>query len=262
MTSFTSRRNGILVLLVALLGLTSLSGQRRSELMARIDTLELRLSESEAAVQTARQNEKASLTKAESYEAQVNELKAANATLLTNLNSFAQVSNKNNSALNQALASLQNKEAELRNIVDTFSRNDSIIIALLTDAKSTLGPDANLKVASGSLVVTGTLEALFGSDTGVEITEGADAWLKGIADLINAYPELGLTVEGLSMTGDLSLAARQATAVMNAFRENYNLDPGRMNARGRDGNFSEGISVLLHPDYQDFYRNVRAEVKR
>ena len=262
MFSFTSLRAGILLLFIVLLGLNTVSGQRRSELMARIDTLELRLSEAEAAVRMARQNEKASLTKAESYEAQVDELKAANATLLTNLNSFAQVSNKNNNALNQALASLENKEAELRSIVETFGRNDSVIIALLTDAKRTLGPDARLKVASGSLVISGTLENLFGSDTGVEIAEGTDTWFKGIADLITAYPELGVTVEGLSMTGDISLAAQQATAVMNTFRETYNLDPDRMLSRGKDGNFSEGVNVLLHPNYRDFYQNVRAEVKR
>lgn len=255
--------NGLRVgLLLLLLGqATQALGQKRSELMAEIDTLKARLTKTETELAQAQKQQKASQTMAESYEVQVNDLKDANATLLKNLGSFAEVSNKNTAALNQALASLANREGELKKIVETLSRNDSIIIALLTDAKMTLGPDAKLKVAANSLVISGSLEELFGSDTGTTLTSGAATWISGVAKLIQAHPSLGATVEGLSMTGDLSLAAQQATAVMNALRGEPGLENSSLSARGRDGNFSEGVDILLHPDYRGFYQSVKSEMK-
>ncbi|MBC2840471.1 hypothetical protein [Robiginitalea sp. SC105] len=249
------------MVLLGLLFVNPLVAQRRSELMAQIDTLEARLLKTKRELAESQAREKASLAKADSYESQVSELKDANATLLKNLGNFAEVSNKNTSALNQALGSLQAKEQELRAMTNTMSSNDSSIIALLTDAKATLGPDAKLKVAGGSLVISGSLEQLFGGDTSAELTEGAASWVEGIAKLLKSHPKLGVTVEGLSMVGDLALASRQGTAVMNALRDQQGIAPGRMVARGRDGNFSEGVDILIHPDYRSFYQGVKAQTK-
>lgn len=249
------------LLLIILLGTSLAHGQRKSELVAEIDTLRARLMRTERSLSEAQAREKASLAKAESYESQVNELKDANATLLKNLGNFAEVSNKNTSALNQALGSLNAKEGQLRAMTESLSRDDSTLIALLTDAKRTLGPDAQLKLAGGSLVISGSLEQLFGSDTGTELTEGSGMWLERVSQLVTAHPELAVTVEGLSMTGDIALAARQGTAVMNALRDTYNLTTSRMVCRGRDGNFSEGVDILLHPDYRGFYNSVKSQMK-
>lgn len=235
--------------------------QRRSDLLIEIDTLKARLARTETALSQAQKQQKASQAMAESYEAQVNDLKDANATLLKNLGNFAEVSNKNTAALNQALASLASREGELKGIVETLSRNDSLIIALLTDAKQTLGPDARLKVSGGSLVVSGSLGELFGSDTGTSVIPGAEAWVEGVGNLMRAHPSLAVTVEGLSMIGDLSLAARQATEVMNVLRVQPGLENAIMSARGRDGNFSEGVDIVLHPDYRRFYLSVKSEMQ-
>ena len=243
-------------------GMESAMAQRKSDLLMTIDSLEARILQAESDLSEARGREKASLAKAESYEAQVLELKDANATLLENLSNFAEVSNTNNASLTKALAALEAREAELKGIVERYSRNDSVIIALLSDAKRTLGPDAKLSVAGGSLVISGSLTDLFGSDTEVEVQEGVQTWLSGIAGLAQAYPELSLTVEGLSMTGELSTASRQATSVMNILRESHGIDPARMSARGKDGNFSEGVNILLHPNYRSFYASIKSEMKQ
>ena len=261
MISIPGFRKGVLLVLTLALT-TTVAGQRRSDLLAEIDTLKARLSKTETELAQAQKQQKASQAIAESYEVQVNELKDANATLLKNLGSFAEVSNKNTSALNQALTSLASREGELKSIVETLSRNDSLIITLLTDAKQTLGPDARLKVSGGSLVISGTLEELFGSDTGTEVAPGAAPWIEGVGNLMRAHPSLGVTVEGLSMTGDLSLAARQATEVMNALRGQPGLENAGMSSRGRDGNFSEGVDVVLHPDYRGFYQSVKSQMQR
>ncbi len=259
----TPRMRSNVLALVLTLGLTSVMvGQRRSELQTQIDTLKARLSKTESQLAQAQKQEKASKAMAESYEVQVNELKDANATLLQNLGNFAEVSNKNTSALNQALASLSAREGELKSIVETLSRNDSLIIALLTDAKQTLGPEARLKVSGGSLVISGSLDDLFGSDTGTSLAPGAATWVEGVGNLMRAHPSMGVSVEGLSMVGNLSLAAQQATAVMNALRGQPGLENAAMSALGRDGNFSEGVDVVLHPDYKAFYQAVKGQMKR
>jgi hypothetical protein len=243
-------------------GVRELHAQRKSELLATIDSLQNQLRMANDSIATARASQRASQAQAQSYENQVNELKDANATLLKNLGSFAEVSNKNTAALTKALSSLEEREAELKNIVDTFSTHDSTIIALLSDAKSTLGPDTKIAVGSGSLVITASLETLFGSDTGVDVVDASKPWLEGVANLLKAYPQFSATIEGLSMTGEISLAANQATAVMNHFQKVLGIDATRLTARGRDGNFSEGVNILLHPDHKSFYSQVRSEIQR
>ena len=238
-----------------------LLSQRKSELIARIDSLQSEIRQLQRDVSEAQAKEKASLAKAESYETQVTELKNANATLLKNLGSFADVSNKKSDALTQALSSLNTREQQIKGIVETLGSNDSTIIVLLNNAKRTLGENARLKVAAGSLVISGGLTELFGSDTGTEVTEGGKATLERIAALIAAHPELAVTVDGLSMTGDMTLAARQATEVMNVLYSDFSVPESRMQVRARDGNFSEGVDVLLHPDYRKFYSLVKEDLK-
>lgn len=236
--------------------------QRKSDLIVEIDSLQANVRRLEKSVSEAQASSRAALAKADSYEAQVAELQEANATLMTNLGSFASVSNKKEDALSKALESLNAKERQLKGIESAFSANDSTIIVLLNDAKRTLGPDAQLKVAAGSLVISGSLSTLFGSDTGTTLTEDGGTWTQRIAALAKAHPGLAVTVEGLSMTGDMTVAANQATAVMNALQGTYEVPESRLQSRARDGNFSEGVDVLLHPDYRRFYQMVQGEVKR
>ncbi|MGB5314967.1 MAG: hypothetical protein WBN56_03125 [Robiginitalea sp.] len=236
--------------------------QRKSDLIVEIDSLQAQVRQLERSVSEAQASDKAAQAKAASYEAQVTELKDANATLMANLGNFANVSNKKEDALSKALESLNAKERQLKGIESSFSANDSTIIVLLNDAKRTLGPDAQLKVAAGSLVISGSLTSLFGSDNGTTLTAEGNTWAERVAALAKAHPDMGITVEGLSMTGDMTLAANQATAVMNALQGSYEVSESRLQSRARDGNFSEGVDILLHPNYRKFYQMVQDEVKR
>lgn len=249
------------MLLLVFLSASPVLAQRKSDLLQQIDSLQAQVRELQTSLSQAQASEKASAAKAASYEAQVTELKEANATLLQNLGNFADVSNKSSEALNQALASLNTREQQIKGMAEIISQNDSTIIALMSSAKGTLGEGTGLKAAAGSLVISGGLTELFGSDTGTALTEGGKAWLERVAALIKANPDYGITVEGLSMTGDLDVAATQATAVMNALQADFGIPDSRMQARGRDGNFSEGVDILMHPDYGEFYRYVKNELK-
>lgn len=256
-------RTGLLFSLLLLINLSaSVYGQRKSDLMAEIDTLLIRLAATEDSLNQSIKLQKASKTMADAYAAQVLELKDANATLLKNLGNFAEVSNKNTAALNQALSSLASREDELSKIVNELTRNDSLIIALLSDAKQSLGPEARVKVAGGSLIISQSLEVVFGSDTGTEVKPAAQQWINSMAALLKIHPEMQVSIEGLSMVGDLSKAAVQATAVLNALRKDEMLQNRSIWVTGRDGNFSEGIDIVLHPDYRKFYFTVKGEMQR
>ena len=118
--------NRILLSLCVVLSVScSLYGQRKSELIAEIDNLRMQLDSLKSEVVEARKNEKVSLVRAESFEAQVTELQDANATLMKNLNTFAKISSKNSDNVNKAMASLRDKENQLKAIKNAIASNDS-----------------------------------------------------------------------------------------------------------------------------------------
>ena len=74
---------------------------------------------------------------------------------------------------------------------------------------------------------------------------------------MNTNPNVVLTIEGLSMTGELALAADQASAIGAALQKQFTIEPERIVTLGKDGNFKEGINLNIHPDYNLFYLIVK-----
>ena len=251
----------LLFVSITLFALNAGNGQRKSDLLAEIDQLNTQLDSTQAVVNEARKNERIGIARAESFEEQVKELQEANATLLKNLNSFAEVSNKNSSAINQALASLEEKENQLKYINDAIARNDSTAIVVLTNAKQTLGENAKVSVANGAVIISATLDMLFGGSSTTELSTSAEPWLGQVAQVLQANPEMMVTIEGLTMTGELNMASGQAGAIAVLLQKNFEIDPGRITTLGKDGNFKEGILLKLHPKYDQFYRMVKENMK-
>ena len=235
--------------------------QKRTEWFEQIDDLKTELDSVKNEVAEARRNEKASLAKMESYEKQVADLQAANSTMMKSLTSFAEVSNKNSDNINKAMASLNEKERQLKVINETIASNDSTALVVLTNAKQTLGENANIGVANGMIVISTSLTALFGSDSGTTISPESASWIQKIANIMTANPEMALTIEGLSMTGNLQLPAQQAAAVSDALQK-LAIAPERLSTLGKDGNLKEGVILKIHPKFDAFYSLVREEMKR
>ncbi len=240
---------------------STLTAQKKSELLAEIEILKSRLDSTESVVIEARKNEKIGISRAASFETQVKDLQSANATLLKNLNSFAEVSSKNSSAINQALSSLEQKENQLKFIIDGIASNDSTAIVVLTNAKQTLGEEAKIGVSNGAVIVSASLDMLFGNSSNTAITSTSEPWLGKFASILKANPKMQLTIEGLTMTGELDIAALQANAIAGLLQKNYEIDPGRIVTLGKDGNFKEGINLKLHPNYAQFYFMVKENMK-
>lgn len=240
---------------------TIVHAQKKSELIAEIDGLKKELDSVKSLVTVAQKNERVATVKAESFESQVQELQDANATLMKNLNSFAEVSNKNSNIVNSAMASLEAKENQLKAINDAISSNDSTALVVLTNAKQTLGENAKIGVADGSVIISEKLDALFTTETGVEVNATAETFLGKIAEILKANPKAKLTIEGLSMTGDLDLPAKQASSVADILQSKFEIQPERIETLGRDGNLKEGVLLKIRPDYEAFYLMVRESIK-
>ncbi|QLG46875.1 OmpA family protein [Costertonia aggregata] len=239
----------------------SLQAQKKSELIAEIDNLKSQLDSVSQEVAKARRAESASLAKAESFESQVGELQAANATMMKNLTSFAEVSNKNSENINKAMASLRAKENQLKSINDALASNDSTAIVILTNAKQTLGENAKISVTNGMVNISTALTALFAKDSEAVLKPEAEAWIGKIANILNANPKIAVTVEGLNITGDFALSAQQAMAVSNMLQAKFSIDANRLRVIAKDGNFKEGINLRLHPDFSQFYMMVKDNMK-
>ncbi|MDO6820384.1 hypothetical protein [Zobellia sp. 1_MG-2023] len=251
------------LLILALLIFTCLSvqAQRKSDLLEEIAQLKMQLDSVNDQVFDARKNEKVAVAKAESFETQVTELQNANNTLMKNLNSFAEVSNKNSNMVTTAMASLEAKENQLKAIKDAIATNDSTTIVVLTNVKQTMGENAKIAVSGGAVVVSSDLSSLYGSDTGTTLTPEGEAWVEKIANILIANPSTSVTIEGLSMTGDLETPAKQSMTIAAALQNKFAIASERMTALGRDGNLKEGVQVNIHPDFNKFYLMVREQMK-
>ncbi|WP_400073191.1 hypothetical protein [Zobellia russellii] len=251
------------LLTLALLIFTCLSvqAQRKSDLLEEIAQLKMQLDSVNDQVFDARKNEKVAVAKAESFEIQVTELQNANNTLMKNLNSFAEVSNKNSNMVTTAMASLEAKENQLKAIKDAIATNDSTTIVVLTNVKQTMGENAKIAVSGGAVVVSSDLSSLYGSDTGTTLTAEGEAWVEKIANILIANPSTSVTIEGLSMTGDLETPAKQSMTIAAALQNKFAIASERMTALGRDGNLKEGVQVNIHPDFNKFYLMVREQMK-
>lgn len=239
---------------------TALNAQKKSELIAEINTLKSQLDSVNTKVAEAQRNEKASLAKAESFEDQALGLRDANKTLMKNLNSFSQLSSQNSTNMNKAMESLNRKESQLKSINDAIATNDSTAFVVLTNAKQTLGESAMIGFSNGIVIISSGLAALFGSDTESTLTTEAEPWVQKIGQILAANPNMAVTIEGLSMTGDLELPAQQASAISSALQR-LSIASDRITALGKDGNLKEGILVKIHPRFDEFYLMVKENMK-
>jgi len=237
-----------------------MNAQKKSDLIAEISTLKSQLDSVSTQLAEAQRNEKASLAKAESFEGQALQLRDANKTLMKNLNSFSELSSQNSTNMNKAMESLNAKEKQLKAINDAIASNDSTALVVLTNAKQTLGENAKIGVANGMVIISSDLNSIFGSDTGSTIASSAEPWIEKIGQILIANPKMAVTIEGLSMTGNLDLPAQQASAISSALQR-LTIASERITALGKDGNLKEGILIKIHPKFDEFYTMVKDNMK-
>ncbi|MER3373166.1 MAG: hypothetical protein RIM83_00855 [Allomuricauda sp.] len=235
--------------------------QRKSDLIAEIDDLKSKISEVEQELAKAKREISSSNAKAETLEVENAGLRDANATLLGNLSSFSELSKQSSNNVDRAMAALARKEKQLSGINNMISANDSTAIVSLTRIKQTLGENANVSVAEGTVVISSSLDNLFGSDTSSELTEEGKAWLTNVSKVILANPNFKTEVEGLNITGEFGPTFDQVASVSKELVGNLGVSSDRILISARDGNFKEGINIKLQPDYKGFYAKAKESAK-
>ena len=250
-----------LPLLLMLLFSMSVFSQKKSELFAEIDKLKLKVSEVQQELAKAKREISSSNAKAETLEVENISLRDANATLLGNMGNFSQLSKQSSDNVNRAMAALARKEKQLSGINDMISDNDSTAVVTLTRAKQSLGENANVGIGEGEIVVSNKLDALFESDSSMELSEEGKARLANISKLIQANPSLGVQVEGLNITGEFGTSFDQVSAVSKELVGTLGIPAEKIGLSVRDGNFREGINIRLRPDYKGFYAKAREASK-
>lgn len=251
------------ITLVALLLFTAitLNAQRKSDLLEEIESLKSELQDVRQQLATANRQISSSEAKAESLANENAGLRDANATLLKNLSSFSELSRKNTENVNSALASLERKEQQLSLVTETMAKNDSTAIVLLSRIKQRLGSDSKVSTANGDVIISNTLDFLFGDDVSATLTPEADTWLASIAEIIRSNPSRAIAVEGLNITGEFDTTLKQATSVTAALLTTHGIAPEKVHTMVRDGNFKEGITIRLQPDYKAFYSTAKATMR-
>jgi len=249
-----------LVLVFTTVTLT-IQAQKKKDLMDEVIQLKDSIVLLNDSIAKASRQVNTSNAKAELFEKENTELRDANATLLKNLSSFSQISKQNTETVNKALASLKNKEGQLKFITDDFSQNDSIAIAILTQAKQTLGEEAKVGVSDGDILFTHSLDFLFESDGETQVKEAAKAHLIKIGEIIVAHPNRTISVEGLNITGEFELTYQQTLAVANQLLAVEGIQPENVGIMAKDGNFKEGILIRLSSDSKSFYEKLKTEFK-
>ena len=248
-----------LILFLALV--TSAFSQKKSDLIAEIESLKTKISEVEQDLAKAKREISSANAKAETLDTENAGLRDANATLLSNLSNFSELSKQNSENVNRAMAALARKEKQLSGVNDMISANDSTAIVSLTRIKQTLGENANVAVGEGVISISNSLNNLFGSDTSSKLTEEGKAWLANVAKVIKSNPNFKTEVEGLNMTGEFGPTYDQAGAVAKELVETLGIQTTRIAITARDGNFKEGINIKLQPDYKGFYAKAKESAK-
>ena len=235
--------------------------QKKKELIEEIVHLKDSIFGLQDSINSINRKMKASDSKATLFEKENAELRDANATLLKNLSSFSQISKQNTETVNKALATLKEKEAQLKFITDNFSSNDSTAIVILTQAKNTLGPEAKVGISDGDVLFSNTLDQLFGNDTITKLSEEGQALITKIGALIKTHPSRKVSVEGLNITGEFKMTYQQASSVANALGAMEGIKADLINVLVKDGNFKEGIIIRMAPDARGFYNQLKTEFK-
>ncbi|RTE52202.1 hypothetical protein EHW67_18610 [Arenibacter aquaticus] len=270
----TSMKKSITTILVFIMTLISVQAQSKKDLIRELDELKLKLRTTETALSESRQLERTATAKMGSYETQVSELRETNATLLKNLNSFTEASNRRSDHINSTLESLQEKEAQLRVINDALARHDSIALSVFTQFKQTLGADPKITVSEGAVTVVMDNNYLFGNNSkNLNVQDKAQAIIAKIGAILKNNPELEIEVVSNSnlvasedgKVNNWQIGTQQAATIANLFENNYEIEPKRIRATGKSelGLYSieTATEIRVQPKFYDFFKLVKENMK-
>ena len=244
-----------------LLCTNALIAQSKKELRAEVEDLKREMEEKDRALSEARQSEKISNANAAEFEAQVNELKDANATLLTNIKTLTEATAQRSDNISRTLESIRQKEAQLKVVNDEISAFDSIAFIVLSNFKKTLGEDALVGVQKDALTVELSEVGLFGTNSNTTLPGEGKNYLNRITAVVMQHQGTAITLNVTMDVGSSSdLIKARAASIVSAMQESLSPDIQKVTLKYFQGS-SRSYKVSIHPDWSAFYLKVRNAVK-
>ena len=259
-----------LILLSVSVGTTA---QKKKDLLDEISNLKKELRSVKSDLSTANQKVISSAAQVKTMEVQLTDLKNTNTSLLTNMSSFTELSNKKASNLQMSQEIIKVKDNQLNTINDAITEKDSLNLATYSKLKNAMGGD-NLKIGNGSVYIVVPNSTLFGSDTNIEVNTEAKEMLAKVAQVINSDPSISINIEGNSnalkfdgknIKNNWDLSSRQAASIAALLETDYEVPPKRIEVIGRGEHGSQAIEtvtrIIVNPGYEQFYGIVKDTMK-
>ncbi len=254
-----------------------MQAQKKKDLLIEIAQLKSEKDSTQTLLNEAKKNEKVGLARLEVIKTQLEDLKKTNASLLSNLNNFTEVSKKKSDNVTSVLESLKEKENQLKVINEALTASDSTKLTVFSLFKNAVGDAAKISITNGVIVMAIPNTFLFGdNDKNFVIEEKAKGLLEKIGTTLNKNPNIKITVEGnsnalefkdKSLIDNWGLSTQQAASIVRALQNDYMVDPKRMDALGKGQYGSEELSIetatkiIIDPGFDAFYALIREDMK-
>lgn len=259
---------------IILLLITTISfGQNKKELIRQKEELKSQLDSVTNELYAVKRKVSTAEVKADSFKAQVEDLKNTNATLLSNIESFTALSNQKSANLSQSLESMKTKDMQLEAINKSLYSRDSVVLILVTKLNKALqnvqGSNAAVTSGNGNVVVTFNNDFLF-DEKGIKPT--ADSTVESIAAVLqNEISNVDILIESqLELSDSLTRGKNWMASIRKAsYLGNRLENKNKLAVSGLKSFESESMNidapmvtkVVLQPALRRFYDEVKSFIK-
>lgn len=251
---------------------TLLFAQSKKELIKEKETLKMQLDSLTNELYTVKRKVSTAEVKADSFKAQVEDLKNTNATLLSNIESFTALSNQKSANLEQSLESMKAKDMQLEAINKSIYTRDSIVLVMVTKLNKSLqnvqGSSAAVTSGNGNVVITFNNDFLF-DDKGIKPT--ADSTVEQIAVVLQNEKNTDILIESqVEVSDSLTKGKNWMASIRKAsYLGNRLVNKNELSIMGLRGFTSESMNIdapmvtrlVLLPQLVRFYDDTKSILK-
>ncbi|MDC6351419.1 OmpA family protein [Zeaxanthinibacter sp. PT1] len=260
-----------LLLCSALLCVHSFYGQKKKDLILKVDELQTELDSTSRLLRECQRKESAQRAVITDYEQQLADSRKTNSDLLNTLTRVTEESKSQTENIGKSLENLNRKENQLRQINETLTSTDSTTIQLLTSIKKSLGDEVPIALDKNVFTIALDNSSLYGSaPQQYTIVESGNGILEKVAQIMKLHPKARLYIESnpapalatdkKALSGS-QLSALRASAVKQYLQENSAISPEFMIATGQGQGPANKTLLRITPDYDQFFEMVKELMK-
>lgn len=274
------------LILLACVGLffSCVSNKKYAELEAKQKNTQDLLNSATVKLNSCLTDKAAALTRAESLEERLADLKKTNQDLIESSKDMTILTQQGASNLEKSLESLKEKDLKITRLQDALSKKDSVTLALVTSLKREVGfndPDIEVNVEKGVVYISLSDKVLFQSGS-YNVTTRAREILGKVATVINSKPDFEAMVEGHTddvpykkgvLLDNWDLSVKRSTSIVREL-QSLGVNPAQLIAAGRshyvplvsndtaeNRSINRRTRILVLPKIDQFYEMIEEEMK-